>query len=322
MFTFKKKQPKIALCFIISYEHVLYKEEIWREWIEPNKDIINVYFFYKDLKKIKSRWVYNHTIPEKNICHTSYFHVIPAYIAILNFALKNDKSNKWFCYLTDSCCPIISPSKFRSLFEKYQNQSIMAHCKAHWNIDFHKRANLALLPKEYHLANDPWFILTRENTIDVMNFVVNEHNMCNLICNGGLANESLFAIILTHLKKINNVISKTTHMADWFRMSSPTSPHLFKDGSEEDIQFIDNFLAKNDFAMFIRKVHPKFPDEILRKYICDEKWKLTPSKTLVSNAPETQNTTDIITSIQNVFIGILFGLFCIAIILAPPSVTA
>jgi hypothetical protein len=322
MFTFKKKQSKIALCFIISYEHVLYKEEIWREWIEPNKDIINVYFFYKDLKKIKSRWVYNHTIPEKNICHTSYFHVIPAYIAILNFALRNDKSNKWFCYLTDSCCPIISPSKFRSLFEKYQNQSIMAHCKAHWNIDFHKRANLALLPKEYHLANDPWFILTRENTIDVMNFVVNEHNMCNLICNGGLANESLFAIILTHLKKINNVISKTTHMADWFRMSSPTSPHLFKDGSEEDIQFIDNFLAKNDFAMFIRKVHPKFPDEILRKYICDEKWKSTPSKTLVSNAPETQNTTDIITSIQNVFIGILVGLFCIAIILAPPSVTA
>ena len=326
MFMFKtKKQPKIALCFIISYEHVLYKEEIWREWIEPNKDIINVYFFYKDLKKIKSRWIYNHTIPEKNICYTSYFHVIPAYIAILNFALKNDKSNKWFCYLTDSCCPIISPTKFRSLFEKYQNQSIMAHCKAHWNIEFHKRANLSLLPKEYHLANDPWFVLTRENTIDVMNFVVNEPQMCNLICNGGLANESLFAIILTHLKKINNVISKTTHMADWFRMSSPTSPHLFKDGSEEDVQFIENFLEKNDFTMFIRKVHPKFPDEILRKYICDEKWRISAKNT--SNSKIMTSTLEsrsdiILTCIQNVFIGILVGLFLIAIILAPPSITA
>jgi len=320
MFTFKtkKQQPKIALCFIISYDHVLYKEELWREWIEPNKDIINVYFFYKDLKKIKSRWIYNHTIPEKNICYTSYFHVIPAYIAILNFALKNDKSNKWFCYLTDSCCPIISPSKFRALFEQYQNQSIMAHCKAHWNIEFHKRANLSLLPKEYHLANDPWFVLTRENTIDVMNFVVNEPQMCNLICNGGLANESLFAIILTHYKKIKNVISKTTHMADWFRMSSPTSPHLFKDGSDEDIQFIDNFLAKNDFAMFIRKVHPNFPDEILRKYICDS----SSNDKKIVGLSNTSTSMNMITCIQNVFIGILVGLFCIAIILTPPSITA
>ena len=45
---------KIALCFIINYEHILNKEDIWREWIEPNKDIINVYFFYKDFRKIKS----------------------------------------------------------------------------------------------------------------------------------------------------------------------------------------------------------------------------------------------------------------------------
>jgi hypothetical protein len=266
----KKPSSKIALCFIINYEHILYKEKLWREWIEPNKDIINVYFFYKDLKKIRSRWVYNHTIPQKNICHTSYFHVIPAYISILNFALKHDKSNKWFCYLTDSCCPIISPSKFRALFENYQNQTIMAYSKAHWNIEFHKRANLTLLPKEYHLANDPWFVLTRENAIDIMSFVVNESNMCNLICNGGLANESLFAIIVTHYKKIKNVISKTTHMADWLRMSSPTSPHLFKYGDVEDIQFIENFLEKNEFVMFIRKVHPEFPDEILRKYICDK----------------------------------------------------
>ena len=145
MFNIFKKTPtsKIALCFIINYEHVLYKEELWRDWIEANKDIINVYFFYKDLKKIKSKWILNHTIPLKNICHTSYFHVVPAYISILNFALKHDKSNKWFCYLTDSCCPIITPSQFRTLFENYQNQTIMAYSKAHWNIEFHKRANLA-----------------------------------------------------------------------------------------------------------------------------------------------------------------------------------
>ena len=306
---FKKKPPsKIALCFIINYEHVLYKEALWREWIQPNKDIINIYFFYKDLKQIKSRWILNHTIPQKNICYTSYFHVIPAYISILNFALKHDKSNKWFCYLTDSCCPIITPSQFRTLFEKYQNQTIMSYSKAHWNIEFHKRANLALLPKEYHLANDPWFVLTRENAIDIMNFVVNEDKMCNLICNGGLANESLFAIILTHFKKIQNVLSKTTHMADWIRMSSPTSPHLFKLGDGDDVQFIENFLEKNEFVMFIRKVHPEFPDEILRKYICDKNDNLL-KKTLHFTSIAFNYTNIHIHSLSHVFTGILLGYF-------------
>ena len=53
---------KIALCFIISYEHILNKEHIWREWIEPNKDIINVYFYYKDITKIKSNWILQYAI--------------------------------------------------------------------------------------------------------------------------------------------------------------------------------------------------------------------------------------------------------------------
>jgi hypothetical protein len=258
---------KIALCFIISYEHILYKETIWKEWIEPNKDIINVYFFYSDLKKIRSPWIYGHTIPQKFIRHTSYYHVIPAYLSILNFALMHDKKNTWFCYLTDSCCPIISPKKFRDLFEKNYNKSVMKHARAHWNIEFHRRANLALIPKEYHLANDPWFVLTREQAIDCINFAINENNLCNLICQGGLANESLFAIILMHYKKIINVISEVTHITDWVRMSSPTSPHMFKEGNELDIAFIRDNLEKNKYAMFIRKVHPSFPDEILREFI-------------------------------------------------------
>jgi hypothetical protein len=310
-----KPVPKVALCFIINYEHVLYKEELWKEWIEPNKDIINVYFFYKDLKKITSPWIYEHTIPVQNICYTSYYHVIPAYIAILNFALKHDKSNKWFCYLTDSCCPIIPPSKFRSLFQQYQNQSIMAHSKAHWNIEFHRRANLSLLPKEYHLANDPWFVLTRENTFDIMNFVVNEPKMCNSICNGGLANESLFAIILTHYKKIQNVINKTTHMADWFRMSTPTSPHLFKEGSDEDIQFIENFLEKNKFAFFIRKIHQQFPNEILRKYIIDSSNRNNTNNTSNNLLIKLNDNFIKINSIYHFLIGIFIGIFFFVLII-------
>jgi hypothetical protein len=44
---------KVALCFIINYQHILEKEEIWKKWILYNKDIINVYFFYKEKRSLK-----------------------------------------------------------------------------------------------------------------------------------------------------------------------------------------------------------------------------------------------------------------------------
>jgi hypothetical protein len=89
-------QMKIALCFIISYDHILNKEELWREWIEPNKDIINVYFYYKELQKIKSQWILEHTIPPNYIHETSYYYVIPTYLSLMNFAVKDDVYNTCF----------------------------------------------------------------------------------------------------------------------------------------------------------------------------------------------------------------------------------
>ena len=142
-----------------------------------------------------------------------------------------------------------------------------------WNIYLHRRANLALLPEELHLANDPWFVMKRENVLNVLHFVKNKRELTSTICNGGLANESLFAIILYIYKQLNiteknyNIISAVTHATDWFRRSSSTSPHVFKDADEMDIKFIDNAITNNHFIMFIRKVSPEFPDEILNYYI-------------------------------------------------------
>lgn len=262
---------KIALCFIISYEHILNKEQIWREWIEPNKDIINVYFYYKDLNKIKSTWIFEHTIPINNIVETSYYHVIPAYLSILNYAFTHDKQNKWFCMLTDSCCPIISPKRFRYLFYTNYQKSIFSWKQAWWNPDFHKRGNLAKLPKELWLANDPWFVLTKENVKQIFHFVSTQHLITKTICDGGLANESLFAIIFKFYKELDDnskrIISVVSHLTDWNRPSSTTSPHIFKDADETDIKFIEKELERNKYAMFIRKVDKEFPDDILRQYI-------------------------------------------------------
>lgn len=269
---------KVALCFIISYDHVLNKETIWREWIEPNKDILNVYFYYKTLDKITSPWIREHAIPTTYIYETSYYYVIPAYLSVLKYASIHDSENKWFCLLTDSCCPIISPIRFRTLFQMHCNQSIFAWKSAWWNPFFHKRANLALLPKECWLGNEPWFVLTRKHVMQILYFIQTQERIANTICSGGLANESLFAIILIafckeHKQNKNNennsIINTLSHLTDWSRPSSKTSPHVFKEANEQDMAFIESELAKecNRQVMFLRKVDSQFPDHVLRTII-------------------------------------------------------
>lgn len=264
---------KIALCFIINYEHILNKEHIWKEWIEPNKDIINIYFYYKDLRKIKSKWIMEHTLPPNYIHETSYYHVIPAYISILQFAMNHDNQNKWFCMLTDSCCPIISSKRFRYLFYENYNKSLFSWKSPWWNPYFHQRGNLAKLPKELWLANDPWFILTKENVNQIMHFINTQNAITETICSGGLANETLFSVIFKFYKELeetskkSHIINVSTHIADWNRRSSPTSPHVFTDANDIDIRFIEGELERNFYSCFIRKVATKFPDDIIRHYI-------------------------------------------------------
>ena len=139
-----------------------------------------------------------------------------------------------------------------------------------WNIDFHKRANLKKLPKELHLANDPWFTLKREHAYQIIHFINTNQEMVKTICSGGLANESLFAIVLHCLGANSSVIPAITHITDWSRMTSSTSPHVFTDANERDIQFIDDELGKNKYSMFIRKVATEFPNQIIRHYIYEQ----------------------------------------------------
>jgi hypothetical protein len=267
---------KVALCFIINYDHILIKEKIWKEWIEPNKDIINVYFYYKDISKINSKWILDHIIPSNYIYETSYLHIIPAYFSLMNYAIENDSNNLWFCMLTDSCCPIISPKKFRYLFYNFYNKSIINCKKAWWNIQHNKRSNLYQLPEELRLGNDPWFIMKRENVLQCLSFVNLQKKITSIISSGGIANESLFAIILYIYKEFNfsNTYNKdkifltSTHIIDWNRKKSHTSPHVFKEGNEIDIQFIEKSLSlNNNLFIFIRKIDVDFPDKILNYYI-------------------------------------------------------
>jgi hypothetical protein len=153
------------------------------------------------------------------------------------------------------------------LFLSYKDKSILSWTPSYWNIHFHRRANLRFLPPNFHLANTPWFVLTRENVEESICFVIKEKKLFNLVCQGGLANESLFAILFRKANTLDKIINEKTHLMDWSRMNSPTSPHLFQKGDPLDKEIIDRFLAKNPYTMFLRKVSPHFPDALLRQYI-------------------------------------------------------
>lgn len=267
-----EQSAKVALCFIISGNHVLNKETLWREWIEPNKDIINTYFHYKDYSKISSNWIKNNAMPPREIQPSSYYHVVNAYMAILHHAKRADETNKWFCLLTESCVPIISPHLFRKKFLQNKNKSILNWKKPYWNIHFHHRANLKLLPNKYHLSHDPWFILTKKHVEFCLHFLTTNTTMYKKINAGGLANESIFAIILEAYNELTNsefVENSVTTLTDWSRKTSPTSPWTFHTCEPIDVEIIEKMLKNNPNACFLRKVGCNFPDSILKSYSSD-----------------------------------------------------
>jgi hypothetical protein len=217
---------------------------------------------------IKSPWIKLYSIPPNFVKKTTYFQVVPAYMALLTYAFNHDIENLWFCLLTDSCVPIISPEKFRKLFFEHYQASIFKWRPAYWNLTIHRRANLRLLTKEYWLANDPWFTLSRLHVQKCILFLAGKNGIYNLVNEGGLANESIFAIILQTFNQLRNpktLINEVSTITDWSRMSNPTSPYFFKEGTDENLNIICKLLKENKYAIFLRKVHRDFPDTIIKE---------------------------------------------------------
>ena len=308
---------KVALCFIISYEHILQKEQLWIDWIKPNQDIINVYFHYKDINMIKSPWIKLYTIPPYLIQQTSYYNVVPAYMSILAYAYEHDKNNLWFCLLTDSCVPIISPAKFRKLFFDHYQASIIRCKPAYWDIKIHRRANLRLLQKEFWLANDPWFTFCRDHVHKCILFLTLKNDTYQKINMGGLANESIFAIILQTFEELTNpvrMINESTTITDWSRMSSPTSPYTFKEGTIENIDMICKLLKENKYSMFLRKVNRSFPDQIIKDIMVmdyEHKYELLHNQAKKKHNEEYLNNIFTMVFVSILLVGFIFmtGIF-------------
>jgi hypothetical protein len=100
-----------------------------------------------------------------------------------------------------------------------------------------------------------------------LNFVKIKQPIVKTICSGGLANESLFAMILHGTGELPSVLNEVTHAADWSRMMNSTSPYLFSELCHRDMEFIEKTLSTNKYTMFLRKVAPEFPDSVISNFI-------------------------------------------------------
>ena len=260
---------KVALCFLISGSHQLNQEALWKKWIHANHDLFHIYFHDDNPLAIHSEWIRTHLLPPRFTVHTSYYHVVPAYLCLLSFALHQDPQTQWFCMLTESCVPIVSPTTFRNRFDAQSNTSLLKWDVAWWNVHFHTRANLAKFSPPLRLAHDPWFVLTRDHVVAVFHWIKKNPMMGKTICQGGLANESFFAVALRHsgiLDKPNSgVINKTSTLTDWARREGPTRPHRFL-GRKEDIDIIETLRKQNPEALFLRKVDASFPEAVLEQF--------------------------------------------------------
>lgn len=297
--------PKCALCFIITYDSILEKPTIWMDWIEANIDILNVYFLLhpKLCQKLHTglatlpAWMTKHPSSLHIIQSThatSYLHVVPAYEQVLQHAFAHTEENQWFITLTESCCPLVTPEVFRTVFFQHGYESWMSCSKATWNLHFHTRANLRLLDRDLQLVNDPWFILTRSHLQSML--LLNQSSptsfwqkMRVLVCKGGLANESLFAISFRCLRYLDEngqstnraLVNRQTHATDWTHRNAPTRPHTFSLekkvsepkpnltgetwSPEKEKEWFDQLVHELPDALFVRKVHASFPDEWIRQ---------------------------------------------------------
>jgi hypothetical protein len=274
---------KAAFCFLISGKHVIHHEALWRRWIHENRDIIDVYIHCTDPSLVRSSWIRQHLLPAAYSMKTDYMHVIPAYTSLLDYVYKKEKRTQWFCFLTESCVPIVSPFAFRRLFFMHNGSSIFSWKRAWWNVRFVHRANLHVFSPQYHLGHAPWFILSRREVDVYLQFIQEYSHTYRFISAGAVANESLFAVVFKKFglidvsgdgscfveasSKNGRIINEVSTLTDWSRMTSATSPYVFREDSLENRAFIEKELAGNKFAVFLRKVDASFPASVLDYYI-------------------------------------------------------
>jgi len=258
----------VTFCFLVTKD--LIKEAIWRTWFMRLQELglkINIITHYSPKHKgnIQSEWLLKTIIPENYLFDTAWGWITKATLSLYKYALENSKAD-WYSIHSESCVPFISPEKFIKIFQAYKQNTFLSYCKAWWmdsTTTRDTRANLHLLPSEYHFAHPTWCILCHEDLSQIINLSESDKQLTNIITSGHSADESIIAIFLYKINNFKNVVNKLTTITDWKRTPNGCNPYTFNSWTEADINAVKELCADKSKQkyMFLRKIGPDFPDD-------------------------------------------------------------
>ena len=266
----------VTFCFLVTKD--LAKEHSWREWFDRLQQLqftfsVIVHCSSSHKNKVKSDWLKRHFLPRERMRDTAWGWVLNAMMSMYDHAVDACPA-AWYTLHSETCVPMVSPEKFMHIFNTYKRYTFMSYCKAWWNPLKVNRANLHALPPAMHLAHPQWCIFCHEDLSQMVNMSKTDkhiNNTLTVLMGGHAAEESYAAALLSSINNMKNVINKQTTLVDWKRTPNGDNPHTFISWTPQDETIVRDIRKTNaNEYMFMRKIAPTFPDDILRKCIFNE----------------------------------------------------
>jgi hypothetical protein len=263
----------VTFCFIVTTD--LVKEQIWRKWLDRLRELglkINVITHCSPAQhgNIKSDWLGQTILPADYLRETAWAWIMNAILSMYKYAITHSPSS-WYTLHSESCLPCVSPEKFIENFNAYKQHSFLSYSKAWWtpmNVR-NDRANLHLLPPDYHYAHAHLSILCQEDLSQMITLSETNHTLTTILQSGHTADESWIAVFLYKINNFKNVINKLTTITDWKRTPNGNNPYTFMNWTDADKAAVAEMRAdksKNEY-MFIRKIGETFPDAVLLEWL-------------------------------------------------------
>lgn len=259
----------VTFCFIVTKD--LVKEAVWRKWLARLQDLglkfnVLTHRSPKFKENIQSDWLQKTVIPEEHLHDTAWAWITKAALSLYKYALENSPS-EWYTIHSESCVPFITPEKFIENFKNYKKNTFLSYQKAWWTPTpaRNDRANLHLLPSDYHFAHANMCIICHEDLSKIIRLSESDKQLTNIITSGHTADESIIAVFLYKINNFKNVINKLITITDWKRTPNGNNPYTFNQWTEKDKAAVDELCSdksKSEY-MFMRKIGQDFPDEKL-----------------------------------------------------------
>jgi len=255
----------VTFCFLVTKD--LVKEHIWRKWFDRLCELnfkfqVITHVSPNHKENVKSDWLQKTILPDDYLCETAWGYLMKAMLQTYSYATTHSPA-AWYTFHSETCVPFVTPEKFVDNFHAFKTKSFLSYCKIWWDPLSHQRANLHLLPSDYHYAHQQWSILCHEDLIQMVSLAQTDLQLTYILSNGSCADESWIAIFLYKINNFKNVITKRTTLVDWKRSIGP-NPYTFVDWLESDKITVDELQLDNNI-LFMRKVGSTFPDIVLNE---------------------------------------------------------